>query len=232
MNASSAAKPVLAFDIYGTVIDTAGVVSELTEQLGDAAKARAISDLWRAKQLEYAFRRGLMRNFVSFVESTRQALDYAAAFNGAELSDGQKQTLMGVYKKLPPFPDARDGLAALRGMNVRSFAFSMGGVEAVRELLSNVDLLDAFEDVISIDAVRSFKPDPAVYASFLREAGATGEQAWLISGNPFDVIGGISAGWRGIWVQRNPATLFDPWEIKPTKTVKALTELPALFGAD
>ena len=49
----------LAFDVYGTLIDTHGVVSELNNLVQD--KAEAFSHKWREKQLEYSFRRGLMQ---------------------------------------------------------------------------------------------------------------------------------------------------------------------------
>ena len=79
--------------------------------------------------------------------------------------------------------------------------------------------------VVSTDEIKSFKPNPAVYVHFLRQAGACGSEAWLISGNPFDVIGAISAGMRGAWVKRAPQAVFDPWEIQPTLTVASIVEL-------
>ena len=63
----------IAFDVYGTLIDTTGIVAALDARLG--AQAGAFSDLWRAKQLEYSFRRGLMQNYRDFSVCTRQALD-------------------------------------------------------------------------------------------------------------------------------------------------------------
>ena len=47
----------------------------------------------------------------------------------------------------------------------------------------------------------------------------------MISGNPFDVIGALSAGMRAAWVRRQPATIFDPWEFEPTLTLGSLADL-------
>jgi 2-haloacid dehalogenase len=52
----------------------------------------------------------------------------------------------------------------------------------------------------------------------------------LISGNPFDVIGAISAGMHGAWVKRNAQAVFDPWEIQPSLTVTSLVELFEAFS--
>ncbi|RMF46291.1 MAG: haloacid dehalogenase type II, partial [Deltaproteobacteria bacterium] len=49
----------LAFDVYGTLIDTHGVLTALEKLVGD--KALAFSNSWRDKQLEYSFRKGLMQ---------------------------------------------------------------------------------------------------------------------------------------------------------------------------
>jgi len=59
----------LAFDIYGTLIDPHGVVDELRQLLGD--KAPEFSRVWREKQLEYTWRRGLMRRYEDFGVCTR-----------------------------------------------------------------------------------------------------------------------------------------------------------------
>ncbi len=103
--------------------------------------------------------------------------------------------------------------------------------DAVRGLLQNAGIDGLFDDVVSTDEVRSFKPNPGVYAHFLRRAGATGAEAWLISSNPFDVTGAISAGMRAAWVKRSPSAVFDPWEIQPTITIGGLAELPEALAA-
>ena len=79
----------LAFDVYGTLIDTHGVVTLLEELVGD--KAKEFSRTWRDKQLEYSFRKGLMQNYETFAVCTSQALDYTCASYGATLSAEQKK---------------------------------------------------------------------------------------------------------------------------------------------
>jgi 2-haloacid dehalogenase len=213
----------LAFDVYGTLIDTHGVVQTLAGMVGE--RAAAFSQTWRDKQLEYSFRRGLMQNYQSFALCTAQALDYTCASYHLPLSQEHKQQLLETYRVLPAFPDARDGLARLQAAGVRLFAFSNGTAEAVETLLVTAGIRDFFQGVVSVDDLKSFKPNPAVYAHFLRQAGACGGEAWMISGNPFDVLGALSAGMRAAWVKRSPAAVFDPWGIEPTLTVGSLVEL-------
>ncbi|MDH3914671.1 MAG: haloacid dehalogenase type II [Chromatiales bacterium] len=213
----------LAFDVYGTLIDTHGVVTRLQQLVGD--KASDFSRTWRDKQLEYSFRRGLMQNYENFAVCTSNALDYTCSYHRAPLTEGQKEDLLGVYRVLPAFDDVADGLAQLEASDYRLYAFSNGSADAVEALLSAAGVRDSFIGVVSTDDLRSFKPNPAVYSHFLRQSGATGSSAWLVSSNPFDVIGAISAGMRAAWVRRSPEAIFDPWGVEPTITVESLRGL-------
>ena len=217
-------KDTLAFDVYGTLFNTSGVVTKLREWVGE--QAQQFADTWRNKQLEYSFRRGLMQNYKNFAVCTRQALDYTCAFYGVQLTAAQKDELLAVYRSLPLFEDVREGLTRAQAAGYRMFAFSNGAAEAVDALLTNAGIRDFFLGVVSTDDLKSFKPNPAVYCHFLRQAGASGSDAWMISSNPFDVIGAVSAGMKAVWVRRSPKTIFDPWEIQPTITIGSLLELP------
>lgn len=214
----------LAFDVYGTLIDTAGVVSALSAHLGDGAPAFAL--LWRDKQLEYSFRRALMRRYDGgFAQCTSEALAYACAQHGLRLDAAERDGLLALYRRLPAFPDVAEGLAALRAAGHRLYAFSNGLPDDLASLLGAAGLRQLFIDLVSVHEVRSFKPDPAVYAQFLKRAGARAADTWLISSNAFDVVGAAATGWRTVWVRRSPAQSFDPWGIEPTLEVSRLTEL-------
>lgn len=213
----------LAFDVYGTLINTHGVLTALEELVGE--KAKAFSNTWRDKQLEYSFRKGLMQNYETFAVCTSQALDYTCAYYGTNWSDEQKNELMGIYRILPAFNDVKEGLTRLKAAGFRLYAFSNGAADALEVLLNNAGIRDLFLGVVSVDDIKSFKPNPGVYSHFLRQSKSTGGSAWLISSNPFDVIGSISAGMKSAWVQRSPDAIFDPWGIDPTIKVGSLTEL-------
>ena len=213
----------LAFDVYGTLIDTHGVVTKLTESVADHAPE--FSQTWRDKQLEYSFRRGLMQNYQTFAVCTQQALDYTCAYYKVNISTVDKIQLLENYRSLPVFDDVTQSLIDLKQTGFRLYAFSNGNQDAVEALLNNAGISGYFLGVVSVDDLKSFKPNPAVYSHFLRQSGATAGNAWLISSNPFDVIGAVSHGMRGAWVQRTPDAIFDPWGIEPTTTVTSLLQL-------
>lgn len=214
----------IAFDVYGTLIDTGGIVNTLQKMIGD--NAGAFSQTWRSKQLEYAFRRGLMRRYRDFAVCTREALDYSCLFHQQNLSDKQKQALLDTYSQLPAFADVDAGLSRLNAEGHQLFAFSNGSKPAVAALLKNAGIDMFFADIVSTDGVQSFKPNPQVYRYFLQQAGATDAHTWLVSSNAFDVMGAVSAGMHAAWLKRNDSDIFDPWEdIEPTITINSIVEL-------
>ena len=95
-----------------------------------------------------------------------------------------------------------------------------------RGLLDNAGVLARFSKIVSVDSIRTFKPDPAVYEYLVAELRRTKRMVWLISSNPFDVIGAKACGLRTAWVQRDPKRVFDPWEFEPDLVVHGLAELP------
>src|SRR5262249_30625971 len=137
----------LAFDVYGTLIDTHGVTSALKAHAGD--RAADFSRTWREKQLEYSFRRALMRNYENFAACTAHALDYTSAHYKVALDPKDKAALLGAYRALPAFADVKEGLARAKQAGFRMFAFSNGATDAVEALLAHAGIRELFVDVVS-----------------------------------------------------------------------------------
>jgi len=218
----------LALDIYGTLIDPLAVKTALVADVGD--EAAAFAKTWRSKQLEYSFRRGLMGAYRNFTHVTRAALDFACEAHGVVIADDARITLMNHYRTLDAFGDVAPALAALQQKGVTLHAFSNGVADDITALLEHAGLNDRISSIVSADEVQTFKPDPRFYAHFLQRTGATAAMTWLVSSNPFDVIGAAACGWRTVWVKRNPNAIFDPWEYAPTAIISNLMELPSLLA--
>jgi 2-haloacid dehalogenase len=215
-------KQVLAFDVYGTLINTQGVLVLLEQMMEN--NALLFSETWRAKQLEYSFRRGLMKRYVKFSVCTKDALNYTCELLKIALSNEQKKQLLDSYKTLPAFDDVEKGLAQLQ-QNYQLVAFSNGEKESVEGLLNNANIKQYFDDIVSADEIQTFKPDPLIYQHLLNRTNSIAQQAWLISSNPFDVIGAKSFGMHAAWVKRSSAAVYDPWDIEADIVIKRLDDL-------
>lgn len=213
----------IGFDIYGTLVDPLDMDEHLGEIVGEGADR--FSALWREKQIEYTWRRALMQRYEDFGVCTRQALDFAALSFDLELSDEQRDGLVEEYQNLRPFPDVSPGLGRLRSGGHTLVAFTNGVEATARVLLERGGVLDHLEDVVSVDDMRTFKPDPEVYRHLARRLGRPVGETWLVSSNAWDVIGAKSAGLRAAWVRRNPAAVYDPWGVEPDLVVEDLEQL-------
>jgi len=216
---------VIGFDIYGTLVDPLEMNGHLRPVVGEMADR--FSELWRQKQIEYTFRRASMRRYEDFGVCTRQSLVHAANVLGVELSEEEQEKLIEEYQNLSPFPDVIPGLEGLESRGHTLVAFSNGVEATARTLLGHAGILPHLEEVISVDDLKTFKPDPQVYLYLAGRLRRAPEETWLVSSNPFDVIGAKAAGLKAVWVQRNPDARFDPWEIEPDLVVpdlQALTE--------
>jgi 2-haloacid dehalogenase len=221
---SEHSNPVLAFDVYGTLIDPFHMEEHLRAAFGE--KAKDASELWRGKQIEYSFRRALMKKYRNFDACTAQALRFVSRQFGISLSEESREQLMSKYQQLPAYPDVAAALDELAARGFTIAACSNGTEGAVRGLLDHAGILPRFIKIVSVDPIRTFKPDPAVYEHLIAEVHAKKEMIWLISSNPFDVIGAKACGLRAAWVQRDPKRVFDPWEFEPDLVVHGLGELP------
>src|SRR5436189_5355869 len=93
----------LVFDAYGTLFDVHSVIA-LCERFWPG-KGAALSQLWRAKQLEYTWQRSLMKRYVPFSRVTREALEYSCEALKLALEAKQLEELMNQYLQLSTFPE-------------------------------------------------------------------------------------------------------------------------------
>ena len=219
---------VLAFDLYGTLVDPIAIAGELGRVLGDAAGGEA-ARLWRLKQLEYTFRLTAMGRYEDFRWVTSRALDFAVASVGARLAEEQARRLVELYDHLQPFPDAVPALRALAAMGYELAVLSNGTPAMIANCLDNSGLGGFFGRRISVDEVRVFKPSPVVYRHAAGRLSRPAGQVRLVTSKAFDSVGASAAGMRTAWVNRSAAP-FDTIGDPPDLTVPALDRLPAALG--
>lgn len=229
-----AEKIIVAFDVYGTLLSTDSIAKQLAQHFGEN-EAKTISLLWRRYQLEYTWRLTSMGRYETFSHITRNSLHHALADNGKTLSQTDIERLMEAYDSLATFPDVERTLTRLAKVpNVEPVVFSNGTHAMVsNSVYHSPDLspyATIFRDIVTVDDVKQFKPAPAVYKHLARKTGKSESQmsqVWLISGNPFDVVGARSVGMNAIWVDRNGQGWKDAAvpELQPTAIVNDLEKI-------
>ena len=216
-------KYTLAFDVYGTLINTSGVSIILEKIVG--SKTEQFAQTWRTKQLEYSFRRGLMNQYVDFSQCTKEALEFACQKMQVILDASEKNSLMQVYTKLPIFDDVQESLEKLKKEGHHLYAFSNGSYQAIRILMENAQILSLLTGLVSVEKTRTFKPNPLVYAHFNQESHSEKNNSVLISSNSFDILGASAYGMNTVFLQRSAENILDKWEFGANITITNLNEL-------
>jgi 2-haloacid dehalogenase len=191
------------FDAYGTLLDVHAAVGRHEERL--AGQARAISSLWRAKQLEYSWILSQAGDYEDFEELTARALDVALAAHG--IADaGLRAALLASYRELDAFPDAAPALAALRARGVATAILSNGSPGMLAAATGAAGLAPLLDAVLSVDDIRLYKPAPRVYALAAMRFACAPRDILFVSGNAWDAYGAARFGCRVLWLNRTSHT--------------------------
>ena len=181
--------------------------------------------LWRQKQLEYTFRRGLMRRYENFDICTLQAMQFAMQTLDLNFSEEETNNLLELYLNLNAYEDVVPALEQLKNNGFMMVAFSNGLRASLETLLTNANIIEYLEDIVSVDEIQTFKPNPSVYQHLAARTNSELSNCWVVSSNSFDVIGGKSAGINAAWIQRDKKNVFDTWEYTPDIIANDLLEL-------
>lgn len=226
MSRALAGTEICVFDAYGTLFDFNSAVARHRAAIGP--KADALADLWRAKQIQYTWLRNGMGAYAKFWQVTGEALDHCLAAHG--IADASvREKLMGAYLALDPFPEVPAMLDALKRAGLRLAILSNGNPEMLDAVVSACGLANRFEAVLSVDAVRVFKPDARVYQLVEARCGVAPGKVCFLSSNCWDAHGAAHFGFATVWVNR--ARL--PDDNLPGETVAEindLSQLPSLLG--
>jgi 2-haloacid dehalogenase len=188
----------LVFDAYGTLYDVQSVHGAVAEACGD--QAGLVTQLWRLKQLEYSWLRGLMGDYQDFWSVTGAALDFALEAAGIAATPARRDRLMARYLALELYPEARAALAALGGY--RLAILSNGSPAMLDALVKASGVAALFAAVISVDRAKSYKPDPKCYTLATAALGVAKDEVLFVSSNGFDVAGAKHFGFDVAWIDR------------------------------
>jgi 2-haloacid dehalogenase len=214
------------FDAYGTLFDFNSAAERCRDVLGD--KTDELSALWRSKQLQYTWLRGLMGKHKPFWEVTGDALDFAMATVGVQ-DAVLRQRLMDLYYHIECFPEVPEVLKTLKNAGVITAMLSNGSPDMLAGAVQHTGIGDDLDAILSVEAVGVFKPHPSVYDLPTRHFGIAHQYISFQSSNAWDAVAAATFGMRVVWCNRygqRPEVL----TAEPDVEVSTLCDLPSLLG--
>jgi 2-haloacid dehalogenase len=196
------------FDAYGTLFDVHAAIDR--HRVAAGPDADRFSEIWRSKQLEYTWTLTLAGRYLDFWTLTERALDFAFA-RFPSVDTALRQKLLEAYWMLEAFPDARAALRQLKARGVSAAILSNGSPKMLTAAVDAAGIGGDLDAVLSVDAIRLYKPRPEVYALVTERFEVAPGEVVFVSSNRWDVMGAASFGFRTAWVNRaNMAEEYGP----------------------
>ena len=211
---------VIIFDAYGTLFDVNSAAEKCKNKIGE--KWEPFANYWRTTQLEYTWLRSLMGRHQDFWKVTEQSLD--KSMKVFQIDTSMKDELLDLYKVLSTFPEVKETLKKLKEKNYKLAILSNGTPSLLKELVSSNNLESIFDDVLSIEEVKIYKPHPNVYNIPIKKYQIEENQFAYLSSNTWDVSAAGNFGFNAVWVNRNK-NIFDNLDYKPITEINNLSYL-------
>ncbi len=192
----------IAFDGF-PIVDARPVFAKAEEIL--PGKGIELSNAWRARQFEYTWLRTLGGRYVDFWQVTEQALLFAANMLQIELSAEQRDRLMQTWLELKAWPDVMATLRRLREAGVRIAFLSNLTAAMLDAAVKNSGLEGFFEEHLTTDRVRAFKPDSRAYQMGVDAFGLRKDEIVFAAFAGWDAAGAKWFGYPTFWVNRAKA---------------------------
>jgi 2-haloacid dehalogenase len=225
MTGNAMAVRACVFDAYGTLFDFASAAARCTDVLGD--RTAAVTAMWRDKQLQYSWLRGLQGRHADFWQVTGDALDFTLETLGIA-DPGVRDRLMGLYRTLGCFPEAPQVLRRVKDAGFITATLSNGSPPMLADAIAAARIGDLLDHVLSVEDVGVFKPHPSVYQLAVDRLGVPASAIVLLSSNAWDAHAASAFGMRVVWCNRygqRPERLPGA----PDRVIRSLAELPALL---
>ncbi len=201
---------VIVFDVNETLLDLAALDPAFQRAFGD----RLTRKEWFARMLRTAFVSVITDRHADFGTIGGAALSMTAEGRGVDLSDEDRQLILGGMRALPPHPEVPASLARLKSANLRLAALTNSTQEAADAQLRHAGLYEFFEQVLSVEEAGRLKPHPAVYHMAAERLGVEPSGMRLVAAHNWDVTGAIRAGCAGAFIAR-PGMLLGPLDEHP-----------------
>jgi len=190
-----------------------------------------------------------MQSYRSFWEISEESLVFTLRAIGLDTDKQVIDRIMDKYLHLDPYPDCIDALDSLAGVPLA--ILSNGNQEVLDALVKNTGLDSKLQAVISVDQVRTFKPNPKAYELVEKTLNVKPENVMFVSSNSFDATGAKLFGFQVSWIERvtpqalaseiassdvvDPTSMFkilrmqmENFDLEPDRRLSSLSDLSSL----
>jgi 2-haloacid dehalogenase len=207
---------VCLFDVNETLLDLGALDPHFERAFGDAGVRR----VWFLQLLQSALVATVTGAYSDFGQVGEAALEMVAERQGVQLTDEDRDLILGGMRELPPHPEVAESLERLRDAGLRLATLTNSTQQVAEAQMDSSGLRGYFEQILSADMVRRLKPAPEPYRMAAESLEVEVQSVRLIAAHAWDVAGSLRAGCAAAFVAR-PGMVLDP-----------LVERPDVVGSD
>jgi 2-haloacid dehalogenase len=219
---------VIFFDVNETLLDLGAMRKSVTAALGDRED---LFRLWFSTMLQYSLVETATGQYHDFSTIGTAALMMVAEANGIAMQeDKAKEAIVVPLRSLPPYPDVKPGLQALKEHGYTLATLTNSSNLGVKTQMENAGLTGLFARRLSIEDIKTYKPFVKTYEWAAAQMGVKPSEALMVAAHGWDVAGAEAAGMQTAFVAR-PGDEMYPLANKPDYVVKDIKELAAILDA-
>ena len=218
---------VILFDVNETLLD----LKPLQKSVGTALGGREeLLSLWFSTMLHNSLVDSATERYHDFADIGVAALQMVAESNGIELSEQKaREAIVTPLRSLPPHPDVIDALKKLKKQGYKLVSFTNSSNAGVKTQFENAGLIELFDERLSVEDIKVYKPNLAAYRWALKKLGVEPKEAMMVAAHGWDCAGIKAAGMQAVFVAR-PGKVMYPLSLPPDLVVKDFNELVEKLG--
>jgi 2-haloacid dehalogenase len=166
-------------------------------------KGAAITATWRTRQFEYNWLRVISHSYADFWQCTEDALKYAAAEQSVDLTSEKRDRLMNAFLQLRAWPEVIPILKSFKQRGLKLAFLSNLSPKMLEANVQSAGFQGIFDELLSTDAVKTYKPDPRAYQMGMDAFKLTDKrEAVFVAFGGWDAAGAKTFGYPTFWNNR------------------------------
>lgn len=217
-------KPVVVFDVNGTLLDLSALCPLFDQYLNDSGALYT----WFSHMLHSSLVMNEVGSYADLTDLAEAALEQTAFEAGAGLPPEAREEILLTMKRLPPYPDVEENLENLQREDYRLAALTNSPASTLQEQMESAGLTGRFEKLLTVEEVRKYKPAPEPYQHAAKSLGISPGDLIMVASHDWDIAGAMHAGCTAAYLER-PGRVYNEHYPRPTYWAKSMPEVVAMI---
>lgn len=195
---------VILFDVNETLLDLAPLKENINKVLHNEQGFK----IWFGMLLQHSLVDTFINEYHDFTVIAKATLSMAATTLGTDINEKEKKDALSSITQLNAYPDVPKGLQILKEAGFRLATLTNSPPSTLLAQLEHADIKHYFDNTLSIDSVKKYKPALETYQYAARTLGVAENEILMVAAHGWDIAGALHAGMQGAFIEREGQSLY------------------------